>query len=266
MKPLSHRWHNRAAWDQLARDKNRLAKPARDEDFRDPLQSVDAPGWLGGDITGQYVLCLAAGGGRQGPLYAAAGAHVTVVDLSPAMLELDQQVARQRQLNLKTVEASMDDLSMLASEQFDIVIHPVSTCYVPDVAPVYREVARLLRNGGLYISQHKQPISLQASLTTVSGNYPVVQRYFMTEPLPAEPVANLVREAGTIEYLHRWDQLLGAMCRSGLVIEDLSEPLHAEPDAKPESFGHRSQFIPPYVRVKARKQLKIKNEESRIIV
>ena len=37
---------------------------------------------------------------------------------------------------------SMDDLSMFAAEEFDAVVHPVSTCYVPDVQPVFREVAR----------------------------------------------------------------------------------------------------------------------------
>ena len=42
------------------------------------------------------MLCLAAGGGKQSALYAAAGAEVTVVDLSPEMLALDRQVAAER--------------------------------------------------------------------------------------------------------------------------------------------------------------------------
>jgi SAM-dependent methyltransferase len=246
-------WHNRGAWDRLAKTKNRLARPARDEDFANPLQSVDGPGWLGPDISNQKVLCLAAGGGRQGPLYAAAGADVTVVDLSPAMLELDAAVARQRNLNLRTIEASMDNLSILGDAVFDIVIHPVSTCYVPDVVPVYREVARLLRVGGIYISQHKQPTSLQAGLKRNAGAFPVRYPYYSREPLPPEPCGNLVREEGMLEYVHRWEDLLGAMCRSGLVIEDLTEPMHAQADAAEDSFELRCQFIAPYVRVKARR-------------
>jgi hypothetical protein len=43
------------------------------------------------------------------------------------------------------------------------------------------------------------------------------------------------------------------MCRSGFVIEDLLEPLHARPDALPGSFAHRSRYVAPYVRVKARR-------------
>lgn len=253
MKPSEDHWHNRAAWDQLAKKQNRLAKPARDADFVDPLKTVDGHGWLGPDISGKRVLCLAAGGGRQGPIYAAAGAIVTVVDLSPAMLELDRAVSAERDLPLRTIEASMDDLSVLADQSFDIVIHPVSTCYVPNVIPVYKEVARILCAGGLYISQHKQPTSLQTSLEAEQAGYHIAQRYYQTDPLPPCKIPNLIREEGTLEYIHRWEDLLGGMCRAGLLIEDISEPLHAKPDAELNSFAHRSQFVAPYVRVKARK-------------
>lgn len=253
MKPFDPVQHNRAAWNLLAKQQNRLTRPARDEDFDNPLQSVDGPGWLGSDISHQSVLCLAAGGGRQGPIYAAAGADVTVVDISPIMLELDNAVAAKRNLRLRTIETSMADLSMLGDATFDIVIHPVSTCYVPDVTPVYAEVARVLKNGGLYISQHKQPTSLQTGLESIHGCYPIQYQYFLRAPLPIEPKPNLVRESGTCEYLHRWEVLIGGMCRAGLVIEDLTEPLHAQADAALDSFAHRAQFVPPYVRIKARR-------------
>src|SRR5262245_43648334 len=111
----------------MAEKGQRFTRAARDEEFVDPLATIDQLGWLGGDIRGRTLLCLAAGGGKHGPLYAAAGAVVTVVDLSPAQLELDRQVAAERRLELRTVEASMDDLSMLDRGQFDIVVHPVST-------------------------------------------------------------------------------------------------------------------------------------------
>jgi SAM-dependent methyltransferase len=244
--------HNRRAWDAMVARRQRFTRPARDEDFADPLRKVDPIGWLGTSIRGRKLLCLAAGGGKHGPLYAAAGANVTVVDLSPAMLELDRQVAVERRLDLRTVEASMDDLGMLASGEFDLVIHPVSTCYLPEVAPVYREIARVTRAGGLYISQHKSPTSLQADITPAARGYELTEPYYRSGPLP--PVLGSPhREEGTLEYLHRWEELLGLLCRAGFVIEDLVEPLHARLDALPGSFEHRSQFVAPYVRIKARR-------------
>lgn len=230
----------------------RFTRPAPDDDFVDPLAKVDQPGWLGGDIRGKKLLCLAAGGGKHGPLYAAAGANVTVLDISPAMLELDREVAAARRLELRTVEGSMEDLSMFAAGEFDIVIHPVSTCYVPSIAAVYREVARVTCSGGLYISQHKSPASLQADIRCSPRGYELIEPYYREGPLPPV-VGSPHREEGTLEYLHRWEEILGLLCRSGFVIEDLIEPLHAKHDAAAGSFAHRSQFVAPYVRIKARR-------------
>src|SRR6185437_9028581 len=147
------RENNRRAWNALVLKKQRFTTPAPDDDLRDPLGKVDGLGWLGGSVAGKRLLCLAAGGGRQSAMYAAAGAEVTVVDLSSEMLALDRQVAAERGLNVRVVETSMDDLSGLAAASFEIVIQPVSTCYVPDVQAVYREVARVTAPGGIYVSQ-----------------------------------------------------------------------------------------------------------------
>lgn len=244
--------HNRRAWDALVQERQRFTRPARDDDFANPLAAVDASGWLGSSIAGQRVLCLAAGGGRQSALYAAAGAKVTVVDISPEMLALDRQVAAERGLEVRAIEASMDNLSVFASSSFDIVIHPVSTCYVPDILPVYREVARVTASRGLYISQHKQPSSLQADIRPSPRGYELVVPYYRTGPLPAV-TGSPHREPGTLEFLHRWEELLGGMCRAGFVIEDLVEPMHGEADSPPGRFGHRSRYVAPYVRIKARR-------------
>ena len=248
--PISE--HNRSAWDARVRQGKAFTKPAEDADFRDPLATVDAPGWLSGNIRDQELLCLAAGGGRQAPLYAAAGARVTVVDISPAMLELDRQVAARRGLQIETVEASMDHLMMFNSARFDIVIHPVSSCYVSDIVAVYRQIARIMRPEGLYISQHKQPVSLQASVKPTADGYCIVEPYYRSSPLP-QVVGSPHREYGTLEFLHRWEQLLGGMCCSGFVIEDLLEPRHTKPNAVHGSFADRCRTIAPYVRIKARR-------------
>lgn len=247
---MSEHEHNRRAWDAMVRQKQRFARPVNDSDFA-TIRELDPCGWMG-EVQSRRILCLAAGGGRQGPLYAAAGASVTVVDISSAQLELDREVAVERKLDLRTVHTSMDDLSMFRAGEFDIVIQPVSTCYLSDLRATYQEVARVVRGGGIYISQHKQPASLQADTSASQSGYELTEPYYREGPLP--PVAgSLHREEGTLEYLHRWDQLIGLMCRAGFVIEDLTEPNHAKPHSDRGSFGHRSQFVAPYVRIKARR-------------
>jgi len=245
--------HNRRAWDERVRRGDWHTENAREKDFIDPLAAADDCGWLGGNVRGKRVLCLAAGGGKHSVLFAAAGAVVTVVDLSPRMLELDRRLAAERGLNVQTVEASMDDLSMLAAAAFDVVIQPVSTCYVPDVVAVYREVARVTAAGGLYISQHKQPAGLQAEVLPAGRGYVLSEPYYRTGPLPPVIEGCLHREAGTMEFLHRWEELIGGLCRAGFVLEDLVEPRHGDLRSEPGTFKHRSAFVPPFVTLKARR-------------
>jgi SAM-dependent methyltransferase len=248
--------HNARAWDRLASGGAALARPAADEAFADPRTWLGSGGtagrnWLPDQFDGLEVLCLAAGGGKHGPLYAAAGARVTVVDLSPAMLDLDRQVARERRIDMEILQGSMDDLSMLAAARYDLVIHPVSTCYVPDVGRVFREVARVTRPGGRYVSQHKSPVSLQASVEPgIGGRYELLHPQTGSGPLPAQPPSRL-RETGTQEFIHSLMSLLGGICAAGFTIEDVCEPEHAHPAVAAGSFAHRAAFIPPYIRILA---------------
>jgi SAM-dependent methyltransferase len=242
---------NRAAWNRLA-DGSDFARVASDDECRDPLRTLDSRGWLPASVQGLDVLCLASGGGWQSILYAAAGARVAVVDISPGMLRLDEREAARRRLSVRTMEGSMDDLSAFAEASFDIVHQPVSTCYVPDIAAVYREIARVLRDGGLYISQHKQPVTLQISHRDPRDRYVLGVEYYRQGPLPTVR-DEAYRETGATEYLHRWEQLVGDLCRAGFVIEDLREPKRADERAQPGQIGHRGRYAAPYVRLKARR-------------
>ncbi len=235
-----------------------FARVATDAECRQPLQTLDGRGWLPNNVAGLNVLCLASGGGWQAVLYAAAGANVTVVDLSESMLKLDRQEAQRRGFQIQTVHASMDDLSMLADESFDIVHQPVSTCYVPDLKPVFSEVARVIRDNGIYISQHKQPVSLQISHRNERHQFVIGVEYYHEGALPKQQDTSY-REDGAVEYLHRLEKLVGGLCMSGFVIEDLREPKRADYKADVAHFGYRGRFVPPYVRMKARRVTRQRN-------
>jgi SAM-dependent methyltransferase len=257
------RAQNQAAWNRLAESGSVFAKVATDEECRNPLTTLDGRGWLPSSVEGLDILCLASGGGWQAILYAAAGARVTVVDLSPAMLSLDEREASRRSLAIRLVEASMDDLAPLHEAAFDIVHQPVSTCYVADVRAVYREVARVLRPGGIYISQHKQPTSLQVTHRDAKDRYVLGVEFNHEGPLPDVPDRSY-REKGAVEFLHPWAELVGGMCREGFVIEDLVEPSRADRAAAAGQIGHRGRYVPPYVRIKARRTPRKTEQTSRL--
>src|SRR3954453_11649515 len=103
--------YNRRAWDRQVDGGNRWTVPvgpeevarARRGDWRivlTPARPVPAD-WFP-SLLGLDVLCLAGGGGQQGPILAAAGANVTVLDNSPEQLAQDRGVADREGLALET--------------------------------------------------------------------------------------------------------------------------------------------------------------------
>lgn len=242
------------AWGRLANDRQFVS--------RDPLAEIagDDPSWrdpwlASYEFEGRNVLCLAAGGGRQAPFYARAGAAVSVVDFSPEMLAIDESIARKSGLKIHTVCTGMDELGMFSDAQFDLVIQPVSTCYVPDLSKLHAELARVIAPSGLYLVQHKSPGSLQL------GQWlPEQESYLIKtsgeESTPLPPVHDRIpvhRERGMVEFVHSLQVMLGGLCRAGFVIEDLDEPVYADVWSSPGTMGHRSTLFPPYLKLLARR-------------
>jgi SAM-dependent methyltransferase len=114
--------------------------------------------WFPADLAGVDILCLASGGGQQGPVLAAAGATVTVFDNSPQQLAQDRFVAQREALQLATVEGDMRDLSVFGDACFDLIVHPVSNVFVPEVRPVWQEAFRVLRPGGALLAGFCNPV------------------------------------------------------------------------------------------------------------
>jgi ubiquinone/menaquinone biosynthesis C-methylase UbiE len=256
---------NRSAYDRMARSGHVLATVATAEEMRNPLPALDGSGWLGQTIRGWNVLCLAAGGGRHSALYHAAGANVTVVDISDGMLELDRRISQVLRFHVRLIQATMANMPMLRDAEFDLVVQPVSTCYVTNLPPVFSEVSRILKPNGLYISQHKNPVSLQSSLKSREGKY-VIETEQNNNAIAAkldEPTP--LREPYTIEVAHSMEMILGGICRNGMVIEAFVEPDHINRNSPQDTIGHRSKFIPPYFRVKARKA-SASNQPSQLLL
>ncbi len=166
-KELDLRGYNRMAWDREVARGNRWTRPvdstviaaARRGEWSvvlTPRKPVPRD-WLG-DVVGREVLGLASAGGQQGPVLAAAGARVTILDNSPAQLEQDRRVAAREALSIRLVEGDMSDLSAFAEASFDLIVHPSSNCFVADVRRVWREAYRVLRPGGALLSGFCNPI------------------------------------------------------------------------------------------------------------
>lgn len=145
--------------------------------------------WFPNTLDSLKILCLASGGGQQGPILAAAGADVTVFDNSRAQLEKDEFVAQRDHLTLKTVQGNMQDLSMFEDETFDYIVNPWSNGYIDDVLPVWKECSRVLKKNGILLAGFGNPVEnifnvskLGLGILSVENSIPYADIEHMDDP------------------------------------------------------------------------------------
>jgi SAM-dependent methyltransferase len=249
--------HNRAAWDREVGSGNEWTRPAgpdviaraRAGDWSVVLIGYQPTprDWFPADLAGAAVLCLASGGGQQGPVLAAAGADVTVFDNSPAQLGRDDEVGAREGLAIRTVLGDMRDLTTFDDASFDVVFHPVSNVFCPDLAPVWRESYRVLRQGGLLLAGFMNPDIFIFDVAALDEREEFVVRHRLPFTSLDLPEAERKRSYGDgpIEYSHSLTEQIGGQLAAGFILTHLVEaPHHADATAR---------YMPGYIATRARK-------------
>ena len=230
--------------------------PADETAFASPRAWLDELGWIPWDEV-RSVLCVASGGGQQGPLFASLGLSVTVTDIAPEQLDTDRAVAAERHLSLETVEADMLDLSALYDRQFDLAYQPISSLYAPDVSRLYREVFRTVRDGGYYHVEHWNPVQMQLSeYAPWDGEaYRLVHPQGTGEPLAWSHAVegDDGEESVSWNYIHTLGALIGAVCAAGFMIRGFGERGHGDAGAEPGTIDHFATYVPSFFSIFAQK-------------
>ena len=249
--------YNRQTWDRQVERGNPWTVPvtsgvvarARNGDWSivlTPTKPVPSE-WFP-PLVGLDVLCLASGGGQQGPILASAGANVTVFDNSPAQLAQDRLVADRDGLMIETVQGDMADLCVFPDARFDLIIHPVSNVFVPDVKPVWREAFRVLKPGGVLLSGFMNPVHyLFDFLALERGEFKVAHRipYSDQESLTDEDRARLAEQDAPLEFGHTLADQIGGQIAAGFALTGFYE------DIDPDTI--LGKHIPSYIATKATK-------------
>jgi SAM-dependent methyltransferase len=252
---LNVRKYNRYAWDTQVDKKNKFTIPVSSDTIADarrgeysvlltetkPVPREWFPPFLGLNLLG-----LASGGGQQGPVFAALGANVTIFDNSPAQLERDRMVAKRDGLSLRTVEGDMRDLSAFADGSFDLVFHPVSNVFCPEVRPVWREAFRVLRKGGILLAGSANPIYYMVGThadeqETLQIKYSIP--YSDLKSMDPDDLEICIEEATPLEFGHSLTDLLGGQADAGFAIIGFYE------DICPDS--PISKYHPTYLATRA---------------
>jgi SAM-dependent methyltransferase len=253
------REHNRIAWDREVERGNQWTVPvskaviaaARQGQWEIILTpSKPVPREWFPDLKGLDVLCLASGGGQQAPILAAVGANVTVLDNSPRQLEQDRLVAERDSLTIATVEGDMADLAMFADQSFDLVVHPVSNCFAPNVRPVWAEAFRVLRHGGVLLSGFVNPATylFDCDLADRTGILQVKNAlpYSDVTGLTGEERRRYIEEGVAFEFSHTLEDQIGGQLDVGFVLTGFFEDSYGQ-----EVNDALTNYMPTFIATRA---------------
>jgi len=244
------RKQNRQAWNHWVEQGDRWTVPvdeaaiarARNGDWAVLLtNNKPVPREWFPDLDGLDVLCLASGGGQQGPIFAATGANVTVYDNSPNQLARDKQVAERDGLNITTVEGDMRDLGVFPDASFDLIFQPFSNNFVPDVNPVWYEAFRVLRPGGCMMTGFMNPFIYIFDLDLEEREKKLELRYSLPfsdiESRDPSEHQQLIDKHHVFEFSHSLEDQIGGQLRAGFLLSDLYEDRHAVDEFSLAQYG-----------------------------
>lgn len=248
--------YNRERWNALVAANAAFTRPALDIDPNLAQAEIDSEGRFG-NVAGKDVLCLAGGGGQQSVAFALLGARVTVVDLAEAQLQRDREAAAHFGIDITVLQGDMRDLSLLASDAFDIVYHAYSMGFVPDASIVFQQVARVMRSGGFYYFNCANPFFLGLTEKDWNGaGYTLKHPYVNGAEIQYEDQAWVYdRSASAVpippprEFRHTLSTLVSGLVAHGFVIQHLSDYSDFNPDlnAEPGTWAHVVAFAPPWL-------------------
>jgi ubiquinone/menaquinone biosynthesis C-methylase UbiE len=202
-----HTRHRRRFYDQYAGDYDRWMR------FYDPLVLGDRRGEVCSRARGR-TLELAIGTGLNLPFYPD-GVRLTGVDLSPAMLAVAEQRARELGLD---AELSVGDAQALEfpDDRFDTVVSTLFFSSVPDPRQAAAEVLRILKPGGrLLLLEHVRSPILPVRLVERLLDVPL-RRYagchLLRDPLDYLGAVGFVVESCRRS---RWGIVLEVVARKG---------------------------------------------------
>jgi ubiquinone/menaquinone biosynthesis C-methylase UbiE len=247
--------HNKSAWDNYVDKKDRWTIPVTDEELKNVRKGnwgivltpnkIVPQDWFP-DLKGLKILGLASGGGQQGPILATLGADVTIFDNSEKQLEQDKILSDKFDLDIKTVQGDMKDLSVFADNSFDLIFNPCSIVFVDDVLPVWKECYRVLKPNGILMTGLINPISFQLDHESLKLIYK--QPFSDLHSLSKEALETLKKENEPLVFGHSLTDQIGGQLDAGFTITTMFEDIW-------DVENKMNDFFPSFLATRATKRL-----------
>jgi SAM-dependent methyltransferase len=260
--------YNERAWNDLSKHKVLCSEPRLDLTPHASKAFINPHGFYDDiDLSGKKILCLASGGGQQSIAFALLGADVTIVDFSEVQLQRDKEASLKHQTEIKIIKSDMRDLSFSDDHFFDIVYHPYSINYIPEVNTVFSEVSRVLKQGGYYDLMIHNPYVHGSWKDGSWGSrwnkdelwrgkgYPIWQPYRDGYAVQIEDHYwnfvnsdnETVRLPGPQEYRHTMSAIINGLIFKSFEILSFKEETSKNFDSEPGTWEHYTSCVPPWL-------------------
>lgn len=254
--------HNAAAWDAIADVKtddgrSKFTQAISHEEFlrtKGGTLQVSLTGakyvpesWFP-SLKGKKVLGLASGGGQQGPVFAAHGAEVTILDISDSQIARELYVAKRESYEITALKYDMSKSLPFEDNLFDLIFNPVSNCYIEDILPVWFECARVIKSDGIlmtgFIKEERflfDPDFENEDTLIVRHRLP----YHSLTDLSEESKRNMIAGKEPFVFSHTLTEQIGGLIQAGFVITNIYED--------GDGGGLFDRYMNSYVAVRAKK-------------
>ncbi|MGV2988940.1 class I SAM-dependent DNA methyltransferase [Vibrio sp. E150_011] len=172
-----------------------------------------------GDLNHKHVLDLGCGSGVYAAIFQKQGANVTAIDASDEMVQIT--LAKLNGNGRVYAQDLSLGLPQETDSKFDVVVCPLMIHYLPDLAPLFADVARVLKTGGVFVFSTHHPI-IDFDASNQNSHYFAVEKITEFWDTTGEPVE-------VSFYRRSLTSLFAALKDHGFVLDTFSE---GTPDIK----------------------------------
>ncbi|MFN0091987.1 MAG: class I SAM-dependent methyltransferase [Acidimicrobiales bacterium] len=195
-----------------------------------------------GALDGRRVLVLGCGGGGAAVTLARAGARVIAVDAGAEAVAEAQRVCASAGVKVELAQRDLAELAFVRADSIDVALCIYAIAGVRDLARLFRQVHRVLRQGSGFVFSLPHP-----ALSFLDDAGAVVRPYWGNEPRPWT-----LGERRGVDYGYTASELFTALSRANFRVDALLEPPPA-PDAAGPYLRPIFASVPSTLVLRARK-------------
>lgn len=201
-----------------------------------------------GEINGKQICDLACGEGYLSRMLAEWGGMVTAVDISHPLLQQARGTSQGCSINFLLDDAQT--LHSVADESFDTVVCNMALMDIPEIAPVFQAVNRILKPAGQFIIAllhpcFETPFTVPETIAEVdeAGNYVACRvLHYNQEGFWQSGGRGLRGKVGA--YHRKLSTYLNWLIQAGFTIEEVAEPMLPETVCANSFAAQWNQKIP----------------------